>query len=90
MHKPTSFTIAFALLLVGASPVAAQAVPLKVYYAGPQDLLIQEKLNTTGNLQLVMHLADAIRMASQSKFRLNKWRLDINCVDMLTLPLGNA
>ncbi|MCB8985972.1 MAG: SCP2 sterol-binding domain-containing protein, partial [Ardenticatenaceae bacterium] len=53
--------------------------------AAPDALFLQGKLAITGNLELVLLLAETIAIAPPSKLRPDQWRLEFNYQDLLTL-----
>jgi alpha-glucosidase (family GH31 glycosyl hydrolase)/putative sterol carrier protein len=58
--------------------------------ATPETLFLQGKLNITGNLELVLLLAEVISIAPPSTFRPDPWRLEVRYQDLLELTFGTA
>jgi len=53
-----------------------------------EEMFLGGILGVRGNLELMVGLIDIIRLSSPGKFRRDKWRLDVNYLDALTLQLG--
>ncbi len=55
----------------------------------PEAAFLGGKLGVAGNVDLVLQLADIIRFSPPSTYLAEGWRLDLNYMDLLTVPLGN-
>ena len=55
----------------------------------PESLFLAGKLTITGNLEFVLQLADSINLSPPSTYRSDNWRLDINYMEVVRIPLKN-
>ena len=53
----------------------------------PQSLFVQGKLDMQGNMELVVHLADAFDFVAPGNYRPDGWRLTIDYMDLLRCQL---
>jgi putative sterol carrier protein len=56
--------------------------------ASPESMFLEGKITITGNLELVLRLASVISLSPPSTYRSDKWRLDVDYLDVLRVSLS--